>query len=104
RGRRSRLRRWCGIEDNRGEAEIRADEVSGLVESLGPLNKPSVILPCDDEAAVRKASHVAEELPARLMEGVDENVALAQARAAHCACFGSIGFSEDLRPRGQRKL
>src|SRR5262245_60845019 len=64
---------------NRGPREIRADKVSGLVEALGPLNKIKVILPCDDEASVRKGSHVAGELLALLIEDVDENVALDEA-------------------------
>src|SRR5262245_21198051 len=43
----------CGMiaEDDR-----RADEVSGLVKTLGPVNTRIVIHPCDDEAAVRKSS------------------------------------------------
>src|SRR5262249_24758542 len=57
------------------DGDCRADEVSGLVKALGPLNRSKVIHPCDDEAAVRKGSHVAQQLQALLIEDVDENVA-----------------------------
>src|SRR5262245_51277014 len=56
--------------------EWRADEVSGLVEALSPLDRPIVIRPSDNEPAVRKGSHVAEGLRAVRIEEVDENVAL----------------------------
>src|SRR5262249_41968402 len=58
------------------EGEWRADEVSGLVKALGPVNIIKAILPCDNEAAGGKGSHVAVELTALLIEDVDENFAL----------------------------
>src|SRR5215475_8482836 len=66
--------------DGSGESsapdERRADEVSGLVKALGPVNIRSDVPPRDDKAAVRKGRHVADVLPALLIEDVDEDVAL----------------------------
>src|SRR5262249_37445657 len=72
--------RGVGVVDaNAGkiaDGDCGADEVSGLVKALGPLKVSMVISKCDNEAAVRKGSHVAEVLRALLIEDVDENVAL----------------------------
>src|SRR5215475_511976 len=73
--------RGVGVPDieakagNIADGDWRADEVSGLVKALGPVNKR--ILKCDDEAAVGKGSHVVR--PGTLIEDVDENVALDEA-------------------------
>jgi hypothetical protein len=56
------------IEDNR-----RADEVSGRVKALGPVNsRRTEVPPRDDEAAVGKGRHVLDNLSAGLIEDVDE--------------------------------
>src|SRR5262249_54212481 len=58
------------------EDERRADEVSGLVKALGPVNIRSDVHPRDDKATVWKGRHVIRTLIAGMIEEVDENVGM----------------------------
>src|SRR5262245_54293390 len=57
----------------------RADEISGGVKALGPVDIRSIVLPHDDKAAVGKGRYVVNILRISLIEEIDENIALDEA-------------------------